>query len=335
MIIEQYIKTGEPVGSNTICKMLPFTVSSATIRNEMSSLTELGLLEQRHTSGGRVPSKSAYRYYINNLMIVGKISQWQKDKIDNAMSVNAGDHQRLLTDCVGLLAKMTNCVAFYTRIYDQNDTIQGVELIPAGGNKAMLIMLTTGGIIKSSVCKVEGAIDEKFREAFYSIVKERLVGTLLREVTTSMVQSLAVSLGSMMFKMVPVLISLAFLCGEASKNDICLAGETNLLSHEELGQGAFQLLAFLASREKLMEIVNQQMNIPEEKAIFIGEENRQYELINSTMVLSKYYNSQQLGGVIGILGSTRLDYSNLIPEFDYITSLVDQLLSERGATYEQ
>lgn len=335
LIIEQYIKTGEPVGSKAVSQMLPFTVSSATIRNEMSSLTELGLLEQRHTSGGRIPSKSAYRYYINNLMIAGEMPQFQKDRVNTALSVNAGDHQRLLTDCVRLLAKVTNCVSFCTNVADLNDLVQGVELIPAGRSKAMLVMLTSGGIIKSSVCKIDGAIDEKFKTAFYSIVKEKLVGTPLIEVTIPMVQSLAVSLGDMVFKMVPVLVSFASLCSEATKNDIFIAGETNLLAHQELGDGALGVLAFLASKEVFMEAVNRQMNIPEQKAVFIGDENARYELADATMVLSKYYNSQRFGGVIGILGSTRLDYSNLIPEFDYITSLVDQLLSERGATHEQ
>lgn len=335
LIIEQYIKTGEPVGSKAIAQMLPFTISSATIRNEMSSLTEMGLLEQRHTSGGRIPSEGAYRYYINNLMIAGEMPQFQKDRVNTELSVNAGDHQRLLTDCARLLAKMTNCASFYTNVADPYDSVQGVELIPAGRSKAMLVMLTSGGIIKSSVCKIDGVIDEKFKATFYSIVRKKIVGVQLSEMTASMVQSLAVSLGDMVFKMAPVLVSLASLCDEATKNEIFIAGETNLLAHSELGDGALGVLAFLASKEQFMDAVNEQMNIPEQKAVFIGGENTRYELANSTMVLSKYYNSQRLGGVIGILGSTRLDYSNLIPEFDYITSLVDQLLSERGATNEQ
>ena len=98
LIIEYYIKTGEPIGSKTLCNLLPYAVSSATIRNEMAHLSNLGYLEQRHTSGGRVPGKNAYRFYVDHLMEPKALSPYETAKIDERLSVNAGDAQRLLAD---------------------------------------------------------------------------------------------------------------------------------------------------------------------------------------------------------------------------------------------
>lgn len=95
LIIEHYLRTGEPIGSKTLCQLLPYSISSATIRNEMAYLTQLGFLEQRHTSGGRVPSKASYRYYVDNIMQEKPISKYETDKINEALSVNSGDPERL------------------------------------------------------------------------------------------------------------------------------------------------------------------------------------------------------------------------------------------------
>ena len=141
LIIEYYIKTGEPIGSKTLCNLLPYAVSSATIRNEMAHLSNLGYLEQRHTSGGRVPGKNAYRFYVDHLMEPKALSPYETAKIDERLSVNAGDAQRLLADAADLLADATHCAAFSCALADAGDVIQGVQLIPAGGGRAMLVML--------------------------------------------------------------------------------------------------------------------------------------------------------------------------------------------------
>lgn len=333
-IIEQYIHSGEPVGSKTLCEKLPITVSSATVRNEMSDLTEKGLLEQRHTSGGRVPSALAYRYYVDSLMIPVPLNQWEVNRVNKVLAMNSGDPERLLADTIRLLAETTECVSFYTSVADGVDTVQGVELIPAGHSKAMLVMLTAGGIIKSSVCNIHGDIDEKFRETFYAVVREELVGTPLTQVTLAKVQNLSVTLGGMIFPMINVLTSLCVLCEEASRSEIHVEGETNLLSHEEFGERVYPLLTFLAGKEKLRDLVHTKMNTGKLTEVLIGEECGQYELSGSSILLSKYFYGQRRCGTIGILGSTRIDYQRLMPLFEYITNLTGRLLSERGMLYE-
>ena len=160
LIIEHYLRTGEPIGSKALCQLLPYSISSATIRNEMAYLTQLGFLEQRHTSGGR-----------DNIMKEKPISEYEMNKINEALSVNSGDPERLLLDACKLLEEYSHCAAFCATLEDPYDCIQGVDLIPAGNQKAMLVMLTVGSKIKS-IClvhltRISGKSFTMFRLSFW------------------------------------------------------------------------------------------------------------------------------------------------------------------------
>ena len=113
-IVEQYVISGEPIGSKMLMEMLPFSVSSATIRNEMSELSSLGLLEQPHTSAGRVPTQAGYRYYVDNLMDENELDEDERRRIRLAIGSNIGDPEKLLNRASEILARMTNCATVAT-----------------------------------------------------------------------------------------------------------------------------------------------------------------------------------------------------------------------------
>ncbi|MGN0529671.1 MAG: heat-inducible transcriptional repressor HrcA [Eubacterium sp.] len=334
LIIDSYIKTGEPIGSKTLANLLPYKISSATIRNEMAYLSELGLLEQMHTSGGRIPSKSSYRYYVNNLMVEKPIEALEKEKISEFLSINASDPQRLLKDAVSLLAEETNCTAFYCTVKDELDCIQGVEIIPAGSSKAMIVMLTVGGKIRSSVCRLNCPADEEFKALFYRTMADYFIGTPLSEVNLVLIQSTAPALKDRIFDMLPVLTSLCSLCKEAYEPALFIEGETNLLSHEELSGEVYKLLSFLADKEQFKRHLAQYAKYGKEFELLIGNENYHPLLKNTSTVLAKYnYNNSQ-SAVLGIIGSTRIDYSSILPRVEYIMKTVKKFLQEGGAQFE-
>ncbi len=333
-IIDYYIKNGEPLGSKTLCEMLPYSVSSATVRNEMAFLTGLGLLEQRHTSGGRVPTKAGYRYYVDNLVDNKPVSDYEKQLIDEALSVNASDPERLLGDAATLLSELTGCASFYATVKDPLDCVQGVELIPAGNSKAMLVMLSVGGKIKSSVCKVKVPLDSEFLKTFYSVTNEYFVGVPLSDISLSVVQSAVPALGDKVFDMLPIMLSLYSLCSEAADGVIEIKGETKLISQTELGHDVYRLLVLLAGKEKLEGLVNSFAKAKINTALFIGDENPVYELKNTATVISKFtYNDVQTAA-LGIIGSLRIDYKAILPRVDYIMKTVSNLLKEGGVRYE-
>jgi len=334
LIIDSYIKTGEPIGSKTLANLLPYRISSATIRNEMAYLSDIGFLEQMHTSGGRIPSKASYRYYVDNLMIPEPFSQDEKEKIYEYLSINAGDAERLLHDAASILAEITHCAAFYSTVKDELDCVQGVDIIPAGNGKAMLVMLSVGGKIKSSVCRVSCPIDKDFKALFYYIMSKFFIGTPLTDVNLSLIQNTVPALQDRIFDMLPVLTSLCSLCREASESTLDIEGETNLLSHNELGSSVYRLLSFLAAKDQLKAFLSKYAEYGRETEFLIGEENYHIELKNTATALAKFnYNNSQTA-VLGIIGSTRINYAFILPRVEYIMKTVKQFLQRGGATFE-
>lgn len=334
MIIDYYIRTGEPMGSKTLCQMLPYSISSATIRNEMAFLTSVGFLEQRHTSGGRVPTKAAYRYYIDNIINGGTLSPYEKQKIDEVLSTNASDPERLLANASKLLSELTGCAAFYSTVKDPLDCVQGIELIPTGNSKAMLVMMSVGGKIKSSICKINCPVDNEFKQIFYSITNEFFIGVSLSDIDLSLIQSTAPFLKDKIFDMLPVLSSLCSLCAEASEGSLVISGETRLLSQSELGDSVYNLLLLLAQKDKLAAMLESFAKTTAKAQLLIGDENPMYELRNTTMAIAKLQYNDMQTATIGIIGSTRIDYKRILPIVDYIINAVSQLLLEGGARYE-
>lgn len=330
LIIEHYIQTGEPMGSKTLCQLLPYSVSSATVRNEMAYLSELGYLEQRHTSGGRVPSKASYRYYVDSLMVPKEMSNYNKQLIDEALSVNSGDPERLLSDAAKLISQYTNCIGFCCSVEDPLDCIQGVDLIPAGNSKAMLVMLTVGSKIKSSLINIQCPIDDEFRFLFYEVVNRLFAGTPLTEVNLSLIQRSVLIARERVFDLLPVLTSLCSLCSEASKSSLTLQSETNLLSHEELGNDVYKVLSFLADKEKLIEFSKLFVKSNVKRTMFIGDENPVFELKNTSTVISKFTYGNNQVATLGMIGSTRIDYKSIIPCVEYIFNKADTLLLKGG-----
>ena len=329
-IIEHYLSTGEPMGSKTLCQLLPYSVSSATIRNEMAYLSELGLLEQRHTSGGRVPSKASYRYYVDSLMEEESLSDYDMRMIREILSVNSGDPERLLNDAAKLISSYTHCTGFSCMLEDELDCIQGVDLIPAGNSKAMLVMLTVGSKIKSSLINMSCPLDDDFRFLFYEVMNRRFIGTPLTEVNLSLVQSSVLIAGERIFDLLPVLTSLCSLCSEASQSKLNFEGETNLLSHTELGSDVYRLLSFLTDKGQILEMVKSFANENVRTAMFIGDENPLYEMKNTSTVIARFNYGNSQKAVLGMIGSTRIDYKKILPVVKYIIKTVDSLLSKGG-----
>lgn len=330
LIIEHYIQTGEPMGSKTLCQLLPYSVSSATVRNEMAYLSELGYLEQRHTSGGRVPSKASYRYYVDSIMVPKSTSAYDKKVIAETLSVNSGDPERLLSDAAKLLAQYTHCIGFCCSVEDPLDCIQGIDLIPAGNSKAMLVMLTVGSKIKSSLINIPCPIDDEFRLLFYEVVNRLFVGTPLTDVNLSLIQRSVLIARERVFDLLPVLTSLCSLCSEASQSKLNIESETNLLSHEDLGNEVYKILSFLADKEKLIDFSKQFAKTNARRTMFIGDENPLYELKNTSTILSKFTYGNNQVAALGMIGSTRIDYQRIIPCVEYIFNTVDALLSKGG-----
>ncbi len=323
-IIEKYIAHGEPVGSKTLCQAFGNSVSSATIRNDMAELAQLGFLEQPHASAGRIPSQQGYRYYVDSLMNKRVLSESEQRAIKSMLSYRSGDPEQLLEEASSVLAQLTKCATIATTLVDEEATISKVELVTLGQTTAILVVVTSKGIIKNRVCRLDYPLTDKLITSFHEVVRSNFIGAAINSISTVTLQSVVASLGDRALMLSPLIITLAEIIHEISEIDIVLEGQSNLLSIGSAAN-AQELLEFLSRREMLKRIVNEQKH---RLNVVIGQENPHRELKNSSVIIARYKIDGCDAGALGIIGSTRIDYANLIPNLEYLTGLVSSLLSD-------
>lgn len=323
-VIEQYIKTGEPVGSKGLIAATGMTVSSATVRNEMNELDSLGYLEQPHTSAGRIPSQAGYRYYVDHLMKDRDVDELTRRLIDAALSSAAGDPEMLISKSRDLLASLTKCAAVSSAPAGEMTVIRRVEAVPVGSHTVMMLLLTSNGTLRSRMCRTDGVLSSSLLERFYNLSGSFIVGRPAAEITPAYIQTLSASLDEDYFSMLALLAAVSDLAGSTGETRVILGGGSNLLSFKDYGDSAVSLLNFLSRSEPLAELV------AAPRAPFdirIGTENRFRQLENSSVIVSKYKVGDDDTGTISVIGPTRMDYEAIIPSLRYVTDLVGRLIT--------
>ena len=323
-IIEKYIANGEPVGSKTLCEDFGNSVSSATIRNDMADLAALGFLEQPHASAGRIPSQKGYRYYVDRLMNKRELSEQEQKAIRSHLAYRSGGPEQLLEVASTLLAQMTKCVAIATTLADDAETVSKVEILPIGRRSVIIVAITSSGLIKNRVCRLDSDVSDKLIDEFLSVVREHFIGMPITDVSTVTVQTIAASLGTRAITMYPLIITLAEMIREISETDILLEGQSNLFGIGSTAN-AHRLLEFLSGRDSVKSMISENKN---NLSVVIGRENPHKELQDSSVIIARYKIDGIDAGALGIIGSTRIDYANLIPHIEYLTKLVGSMLSD-------
>lgn len=325
-VVEIYIASGEPVGSKSVCDALDFNVSSATVRNELSELNELGLLEQPHTSAGRVPTQRGYRLYIDTLMRRQPISGEEKRVLDSMILPSAYDPEKLLDGVAKVLASMTKFAAVSTTPSSEGADIRAVQLVQTSRRTAMVILMTSAGTMKSRVFHCDFDLSPEILRIFFRMLNEKLVGLPVASVTPGYIQSLAASLGDMAMMMSSALMAVADVAQDSMHSDICLDGQVNLLFYPEIGQvGVKRILDFLSRPMELSRLLSQQEgNI----RVLIGQESKRPELCDSSVVVSKYAVGGHDAGAIAIIGPMRMNYSRVISNIEYLSGSVGRMLTE-------
>lgn len=328
-IVETYIDTGEPVSSKILAQQLGFSVSSATIRNDMAALFEMGLLEQPHTSAGRVPSHLGYRVYVDQLMHCKPLSEEERREIDALFNVRDPDPDKLLEDAAQALADYTNCATVSTTITPKTVLVKRVEIVPAGTRTVVVLVIATNGVIKNKVCRVDFRVTGEIVEFLNQFANGRLVGRSVNDISQWYINSISVTLGDYSQLFIPVLATIYELCREINDGQFYTSGGANLLNYKELADIARDLLSAMANREQLLGVIGSKSD-----AVFItiGKENNQSELTDTSVVVTKYRIGDQNSGAIGVIGPVRMDYAKLIPHLEYFSQTLGKLLAE---TFEQ
>lgn len=328
-VVEHYIATGEPAGSKMLCDSLDFTVSSATVRNEMSELADRGLLLQPHTSAGRIPSQKGYRVYVDRLMKRRPLSPEERRTIDSLLLSASYDPQKLLEGVSRLLAGMTRFAAVSTSPGGAGADVRAVQFVQTSRRTAMAILITSAGTMKTRVFHCDFDLTPDILRVFFRTVNERVAGRGVEEITPAFIQGLAASQGEMAILMSSALMAVLDAAREAMDADVCLHGQMNLLFCPEFeGSGARRVIDFLSREEELTRLILAQGAQAGGTRVLIGRETKRAELANSSVVSCRYGINGRDAGAIAVIGPTRMDYSKMVASIEYLANAVGRMLTE-------
>lgn len=319
-VVDEYIRTGEPVGSKAIMSCI--NASSATIRNEMAELEKQGYLEQPHTSAGRIPTYSGYRLYVDQLLETNPLSEEERQLISRMLPENEYSEERLVKSASTALAKLTSCATFVSSENPRFSVISKVEVIPTGKRLYVLLMITSTGKIKNRTCRLELDLTDEQLESFTGFVKEHLEGVPVDVLSDEMLEKLQTAMGTYLLAMSPLVQGLFDMSREIKKRDIDVSGAKNLIGCKEIDQ--HELMSFIDDSEGLMRLVDDSFSGIN---VVFSEENDSFLVSNTSLVSSNFLKDGKVAGHLGVIGPMRIDYKKIIPYVEFFTERISEILS--------
>ncbi len=320
-VVDEYIVTGEPVGSKAI--MAHVKASSATIRNEMAELEKQGYLEQPHTSAGRIPTYNGYRLYVDTLMERDQLTDEEKRALDSMLDENASEEE-LVNSASLALTQLTQCASVVASSTPKFSLISKVEVIPTGKRMYVILMITSNGKIKNKVCRLEFDLTHEQLEFFDKYLAENLQGMPIDDVSEEMIEKIRTAMGAYMVTLTPLLGELFNLAKEMTAQDIKLQGEKNLLTCKDFDQG--EIIDFLDNQKEIEKFFNDSFS---DLQISFSSEGDSFAIHNSSIISAPFKKGGVQAGRLGLIGPMRINYSKFIPYLEYFSQRITTLLSER------
>ncbi len=325
-IIERFITTGEPVGSKFLVEVLSFPVSSATVRNEMAYLSDMGYLDQPHTSAGRIPSDKGYRYYIDKLLMNYSPSDAEMFRILSSIDRSEGDTVGILGNILEVLSSITGLTSVAVTPHSEHPVITGTQILPLSHKTAMVIVKTSAGVTKNRIAKLSEEPDYETLELYHNVTAANFIGLDTGEFTTAKLQSVAVSLGEKALEMMPLIVSFFDAALEASGADVVVKGQYALMSDTELSPFAPRILELLGNKGTAAALFETNKDTPVD--LKIGTENEFPCLRNAAVIKAPYKVGEVSLGSIGVICPTKTDYSRVIPLVKYISEITGHILAD-------
>ncbi len=325
-VIDEYILTGEPVGSKTIASLPDIKVSAATVRNDMAVLEQLGYLEQPHTSAGRVPTFSGYRLYIDRIMTRNELPEEEIKRLDNMLEEKGAVTEELIIEsATTALAELTQCAAVASNSAPKFSVISKVEVIPTGKRLYVILLITSNGSIKNKACRLEFDLTNEQLDFFTNYIQENLTGISVSDISDEMVAKLVEALGTYMMTLSPLVHSICELSKGLKQKELKVIGTKNLLSCKELD--TMDIVKFMDHHDELEVLMNDSFSGIN---VMFSEENDGFVIGNSSMIVSNYQKGDKTVGSLGVIGPMRLDYAKIIPYIEYFTQKITDLISDEA-----
>jgi len=320
-VVDEYIITGEPVGSKAI--MSHIKASSATIRNEMAELEKQGYLEQPHTSAGRIPTYKGYRLYVDSLMEQDPLTEEEKTRLDAMLPEDFITEEDLVEHASLALAELTKCATVVANSTPKFSLISKVEVIPTGRRMYVILMITSNGAIRNKVCRLEFDLTHEQLEFFDNFVRENLNGIPLSELSDGYIEKLSEAMGTYMMSLSPLVSELVKMTKEMG-DGIIVKGQSNLLTCKDFNQN--EIITFLDNQKELRNFIDGTFS---GLNVMFSPEKDGFVIHNSSIITSPFSKDGHTAGALGLIGPMRLDYAKFIPYLEYFTNRISDMLSEK------
>lgn len=330
-IVKDYVDTAEPVGSRTIAKKYDLGVSSATIRNEMSDLEDLGYIEQPHISAGRIPSQKGYRYFVDYLMEKEKINPGEISAINNLFSHKLIEIDEILKESCRLLSHLTNYTALVALPHMEGDTLNYLQLLLVGMNQVLVVMVTKNGLVNNRVFDFKSPVAPDILAQWERHLRQKFLQTDIAVVNEKLLEEMT-RLFAGEYENLAAVVAQKVQSGNGTRgtdNKVFLVGSSNMLKQPEFQNidKVKYILELLEQDERMRQLM---MPVTEEAVnISIGPELPYEEMKECSLVTATYSVDGKIVGTVGVLGPTRMAYSKTVSMVDYMAKQLSDIFKIR------
>ena len=334
-IIKNYLETGEPVGSRTISKYTDLNLSSATIRNEMADLEELGYIMQPHTSAGRIPSDKGYRWYVDMLM-----SQKEQEitEIKGQMLEKADKMEELLKQVAKVLANNTNYATMISTPTYNGNKLKFIQLSQVDDHQLIVVIVMEGNIVKNQIVTLDEPLSNEALLKLNMLLNTSLNGTSLEQINLGVIARLKEQAGIHSGVMSSVLDAVANVIQLDDDMEIYTSGATNIFKYPELSdkQSAQEIISAFEEKQQLSELVTQTLAKEDNTGIqvYIGDETPVQTMRDCSVVTATYELGDGMKGTIGIIGPKRMDYAHVLKSMKRLQTELDEMFHKNDGKVE-
>ncbi len=316
LITTEYIKSARPVGSNLICDELK--CSSATVRNEMASLEDLGLLEKTHTSSGRVPSEKGYRYYVDHLMHPKELNGEDMLKLQIIFNNNQLELNDTLSESLKLISDITNYTSIVLGGASHDNKLKEIRVVPIDTENLIVIVVTDTGHVENKKITLKNVSLDEIKKTV-DLINELITGTPIDEVSSKLEFEIKPIIGRYVKEHEIVYNTFYQVFKDFSNKNINVVGRNNILKQPEFNNidKIQDIFDKLDNKEEMIKSIKEENN---DIKIYIGKENK---LDDDVTVIQTKYNSKGQEGTIAIVGPKRMDYDRVVTLLEYIKENIE------------
>ena len=327
VLVEQYINNGQPVASKTLSSDENINLSPATVRNVMSDLEDMGLIISPHTSAGRIPTPLGYRLFVDNLVTVKPLRGKAVESLRQEMGINE-TQDGLIAKASSMLSGMTKMAGVVTLPRREAIILRHIEFLPLTSNRILVILVVNEQEVQNRVIHTDRAFTESELTQTANYLNQEFMGKDLSQIRQSVLDTMKQERDDMQHIMKMAIQMTDNVVEEQNNDDFVMAGQTNLMEYAEMAnmEKLRQLFEAFNTKRDVLHVLDQSIKA-EGMQVFIGEESGYSAFESCSVITSPYKVSDEVVGVLGVIGPTRMAYDKVIPLVDVTAKLLGSLLS--------